>query len=70
SPSMMRIEDDSSSIITSFIEESSTEGESFISNLDESVIGSHSTPKTNSTRSSPSSIAMRCQTSPTEPSQA
>lgn len=63
----MGVEDDSSSIATSLIEESSTGEDSFISDID-SINSDHSTPKATATRSSASVIAMTSQASPIVPS--
>lgn len=70
SSSVMIVEDDSSSIATSLMEESSTGEDSFISDIDDLVTSDHSTPKATATRSSASVIAMRSQASPIVPSQA
>lgn len=60
SPSVMR-EDDSSSLLTSEIEEASTGEESFVCDTDDI----NTTPKSTATRSPVSVIAMRSQASPT-----
>ncbi|KAJ8375251.1 hypothetical protein SKAU_G00058310 [Synaphobranchus kaupii] len=58
-------EDDSSSLLSSQIEEASTGEESFMSDNDDNFTGIHSTPKSTATRSPASVIAVRSQASPT-----
>lgn len=58
-------EDDSSSLLSSQIEEASTGEESFMSDFDDNITSIHSTPKSTAARSPASVTDMRSQASPT-----